>query len=183
MSSERDTRPDIVAKFLKDDPRYLELALEVEAGLRHLRDQANQVVTSRLDEELANWEKKSGWKLARPRRSAGWVLLPQGAGWQETETWSGVWLWRPSARSLDFTVGVEGWPDGTADLKTALLGVVEASQDRGAWSPHPQNAQWRNKVQWVFRWEIQLLGDDPETGIKQIVALVQALVTAATTRT
>lgn len=159
-------RAQVVAQFLAENPRHLELGLDVEAGLRHLRKEVNDRLNREL--ELAGWT----------RRSGGWVSsLPD---WP-SKTWSGVWLWHPSAESLDFTVGVEGWPESAAHVKSALEGAFRraSSQHPDAWAPHPQNARWTNKIQWEFRRANQLLGNDRERGIQQIMALVSALVEAA----
>ena len=165
-------RAEVVAQFLKENPLYLELGLEVEAGLRHLRDEANKVVTSRLDKEfkeLVGWRKKAGC----------WLFSRQNADWKD-RTWSGVWLWRASAEPLNFIVGVEGWPDNDEDIEPALeeafRHVVASSQHRDAWSAPRQS---KNKVEWNFCRGNQFLVDDPEKGVQQIMELVRALVEVA----
>lgn len=171
-------RAEVVAEFLRRNPRYLELGLEVEAGLQCLRKEANDVVTSRLDDELASLERKSGWKLTKPPRSSGWLFSHQNAGWQtKTGTWSGVWLWRPSARSLDFTVGVEGWPNDATDLGKSLREAGRSAiGSSDAWSG-PRGS--RQKMEWSFRGDALLLADHRNEGIQRIIALVSALVKAA----
>lgn len=178
MPEVADDRKKVVAKFLKSEARYLKLGLEVEAGLRHLRDEANKVVTSGLKRELKGLESESGWRLTD--RSACWVFSQQDRGWTAGR-WSGVWLWRPSAGSLDFTVGVQGWPASAANIRSALEGAFRRAslQHLDAWSPHPDNVRWTNEIQWQFRRGNQFLGNDPELGIQQIVALVRALLEAA----
>lgn len=162
MSSDRNTRPEIVAEFLKDRPRYLELGLEVEAGIRHLRDEANKVATSRLEEDLAGWE----------RKKTGWLFSKKNAGWQGPN-WAGVWLWRATAGSLDFVVGVEGWPEPVPDLKRSFLeaghGAIGSSD---AWCRPREGSR---KLEWNFRGDSLLLPVHRNKGIEEIIGLVFAL--------
>ena len=186
MSSDRDARPEIVAKFLKDNPRYLELGLEVEAAVSHLREQAESELWESVGKELKAPAERPGWNLKRKSQQdgVGWLLQKEDAGWDSDNPWSGVWVWRGKRSALNYVVAAEGWPKSDRDFPNRDFpkSAHEAARncfDRlklKPWRKHPQH-----ELSWCVDGDrdARLLQGSHEAHVNQIVTLVSALLKAA----
>lgn len=135
-----DDRKKLVAEFLKSEPRYLELGLEVEAAVRHLREKAKNDLWELVGRELEVPARRFGWKLKleRDRNSEGWLLHKEDAGWKR-DTWSGVWVWRLKQHALNWEVGIQGWPESCTEFPESAREAAGDSFDRLKLDPWREN--------------------------------------------
>ena len=176
-------RAEVVAQFLKEKPRYLELGLEVEAAVGHLRKKAKKDLWEIVGKGLEVPAERSGWKLKleRDRNSEGWLLQKEDPRWKN-EDWSGVWVWRLKRDALKYVVGVQGWPESATDFPKSAREAARKSFDGlklDPWCEDPNNDD--QQIGWCIDGDrdARLLGGSHSEHVNQIVTLVSALLEAA----
>lgn len=176
-------RAEIVAGFLKGNQRYLELGLEIEAAVDHLRERAKNHLWELVGKELEVPARRFGWNLEpkSDRNSEGWLLHKEEANWTK-DPWSGVWVWRLKRDALKCVVGVQGWPESATDFPRSARDAANKSFDRlklDPWPDYPYNDY--QQIGWCIDGDrdVRLLGGSHGEHVKQIVTLVSALLEVA----
>lgn len=137
-------------------------------------------VTYLLNAEVETLRKERCVKVERG--SKGWLF--RQPAW-ETGDWPGVWIWRQNQESPWLEVGASGWGDDNIRERLRAAGdelVGDSPLPTGTWVSHPHNTD-RDKrhVSWILDGDKVFRTDDRERGVKEIMALVEALMEAATT--
>lgn len=175
-----DDRKEAVAAFLKSDPRYVELGLQIEAALGLLREGARAWVLECVRKRMEVLGTRGGWKL---ERTEGAPVLRR-SGWDK-EKWSGIYVWPAKEDSPELEVGVADWPDSMKKdcFLRAGCTLVDEFRNPDAWSEHHHNQAEKEKAaKWIFHGDrdVRLLaGEQRDATADEIVALVSELMNAA----
>lgn len=174
-----DDRKKAVAAFLKSDPRYLELGLQIDAALGLLREEARACVLDCVRKGMAALGRRGGLKLEGTK----WALLRR-SDWGEGN-WCGIYVWPAKEDSPELEVGVAGWPDSMKKDCFLRAGCTSVAKFRNpdAWSEHHHNQAEKEKAaKWIFHGDrdVRLLaGEQRDAVAAEILDLVSALMNAA----